>query len=259
MAVTEPVVELVNERGTARCLLVCDHASPRIPAEMMRRGFTLPDLDAHFLWDPGARDLALALSRRMDAPLVCSTVSRLVIDCNRNPEAGDLIPSACAGIAIPANRDLSRKEVAFRIAAYHEPYHAAIDAAMAARSGSCLAIVAVHSFTPGMEGAARPWHIGVLFDRDRRIADPLLAGLRRDHQITVGENQPYSPADGVYYTLGRHAQDRGLGSVMLELRNDVIETERQGGEWADRLALLLDTALADLAAGESVGLSKRTG
>jgi predicted N-formylglutamate amidohydrolase len=136
---------------------------------------------------------------------------------------------------------LSAEERARRIDLIHAPYHAVIDALLARRQAARLptALIAIHSYTPVYFGKARPWQVGILFDDDRRLADLLIAELKTDRGLTVGINQPYSPADGVYYTLSRHAGPRGHAAAMIEIRNDEIGDEAGERGWADRLANIL--------------------
>jgi predicted N-formylglutamate amidohydrolase len=219
-------------------VILCDHASNRIPEAYQSFGFAEEALQTHIAWDPGALAVARLLSARLDAPLFWPDASRLIIDCNRAADAPSLIVTESEGRPVPANRGLSEQERSRRLANIHAPYHAAIDTCLARRmaEGRPTALIAVHSFTPVYFGKARPWQIGILFDDDRRLADPLISGLKVDPTLTVGINQPYSPADGVYYTLSRHAGPRGLTAAMIEIRNDEIGNEAGERVWADRLA-----------------------
>ena len=151
------------------------------------------------------------MAAALDAVLVQSCVSRLVIDCNRPLDAPDLIPAVSETTEIPGNRNLGADERARRIALAHAPFHEAIDDVVAERlkAGRQTRIVSVHSFTPIYKGVRRPWHIGIIHDDDRRLAEPLIEALKA-MSVTVGVNEPYSPADRVYYTLERHARSRGL-------------------------------------------------
>ena len=219
-------------------MILCDHASNRIPEAYQSFGFAEDALQTHIAWDPGALAVARLLSAKLDAPLFWPDASRLIIDCNRAADAPSLIVTESEGRPVPANRGLSEEERSRRLANIHAPYHDAIDACLARRmaEGRPTALIAIHSFTPVYFGKARPWQIGILFDDDRRLADPLISGLKADPTLTVGINQPYSPADGVYYTLSRHAGPRGLPAAMIEIRNDEIGDEAGELSWADRLA-----------------------
>ena len=181
------------------------------------------------------------LAAALDAPLVAGCVSRLVIDLNRATDAPDLIVTRSESIAVPGNEGLGEADRARRIRTVHEPYHAAIEALIGRRlvDGLPTALVAIHSFTAVYNGRSRPWEIGILFDRDRVLADRLLDGLRAEDGLVVGVNEPYSPADGVYHTLSTHGERSGLRTVMIEIRNDVIRSETEQTRWADRLARIL--------------------
>jgi predicted N-formylglutamate amidohydrolase len=235
----KPVV-VENARGGARFVVLCDHAANFIPPEYADLGLGPKERAAHIAWDPGALPVSRSLSRALDAPLVFTTVSRLVIDCNRPLDAPDLIAETSEDTPVPGNRSLPQVERRRRIAAVHDVYHDAIDELIEARlaAGRPTALVAIHSFTPIYRRVARPWPVGVIFDRDRSLSDPLIDALRGEG-LTVGVNEPYSPADRVYYTLERHAGTRGLPSVMIEIRNDLIAGPAGQAEWSARLARAL--------------------
>ncbi len=236
----EPV-EVFNPRGAGPYVLVCDHASNHVPRDYGTLGLPAEALEAHIAWDPGAAPVARAMARALDAVLVSSTISRLIVDCNRPLDAPDLMPVVSETTAIPANRDLTAQERARRIALAHAPFHAAIDAVVEARlaAGQQTHIVSVHSFTPVYRGVARPWHVGILHDDDERLSRPMIAALAAVEGVTVGDNQPYAPADRVYYTLERHARSRELPCAMIEIRNDAIADAAGQDLWAARLATIL--------------------
>jgi predicted N-formylglutamate amidohydrolase len=237
-----------NPDGAGPFVIVCDHASNCIPEDYTSFGFAEDALQTHIAWDPGALAVARFLSARLDAPLFWPDASRLIIDCNRAADASSLIVTESEGRKVEANFGLSEDERARRLARIHAPYHAAIDTCLTRRmaAGRPTALIAIHSFTPVYFGKARPWQIGILFDDDRRLADLLIRELKIDPALTIGINQPYSPADGVYYTLSRHAGPRGLPAVMIEIRNDEIGDEAGQRGWADRLADILFAATPGL-------------
>jgi predicted N-formylglutamate amidohydrolase len=247
----EPVV-IENADGSGPFVIVCDHASNRIPEQYASLGYDADALKTHIAWDPGALAVARLLSAALDAPLLWPDVSRLVIDCNRPAEASSLIVVESEGRPVSANRGLSDEERNRRLASIHTPYHDAIDACLSRRRavGLPTTLIAIHSFTPVFLGNARPWQVGIVFDDDRRVADGLISGLRADPALTVGINEPYSPADQVYYTVARHAGSWDLPAAMIEIRNDEIADEAGQRAWADRLAGLL-TATARSLAGAS--------
>lgn len=232
-----------NADGRGSIVVLCDHASNRLPPRYGMLGLSSADLERHIAWDPGALGVARALARRLDSVLAFSTVSRLVIDCNRDPSAIDSITTIGETTPIPGNSAVDEQERARRVRDAYEPFHAAASSAIErAASRGPVAVVSVHSFTPVFKGVARPWHVGILFDRDERLARPLLAQLSCEKGLVVGANEPYSPKDRVYHTLDRHAQRRGLPSVMIEIRNDLIETTDAQDAWGARLAEALGPA-----------------
>jgi predicted N-formylglutamate amidohydrolase len=243
-----PIV-VENAEGAGPFVILCDHASNRIPEEFASFGFDPALLETHIAWDPGALGVARHLSARLDAPLVWPDASRILIDCNRALDASSLIVMDTEKGTVAANRGLSEEERARRIDMIHAPYHAAIDACLKRRAdrGRSTALVAIHSFTPVFFGRSRPWHVGVVFGEDRRLADMLIRALAADPTLTVGINEPYSPADNVYYTVERHARVGRLPACMIEIRNDEIGDETGQRRWADRLASILVAAERNLA------------
>jgi len=229
--------ECLRPAGEAPLLILCDHASNRIPAELGDLGVPRDALDSHIAIDIGAAETARRLSDRLDAPAVLATVSRLVVDLNRNPETQDPIPASSDGVAIPGNRDLSDEQRQARLAAYFHPYHAACESrlrAMIAR-GLRPIVVGLHSFTPVMNGERRPWEIGFLYDRDPRLFEAMRPMLERRWGFTVGDNEPYSGAE-LYYTMKRHGEAHGLMQATIEIRQDLIAKPDGQARWAGILA-----------------------
>lgn len=237
-----------NADGTAPFIIVCDHASNAIPARFANLGLTEQERADHIAWDPGALAVSRHLSKLAGAPLFRSTVSRLMLDCNRPETSATLIPDVSETTVIPGNTNLSAEERAERIAEFHRPYHDGltqfVDEQLARRHGKPLAVVAIHTFTPVYKGERRDLEIGVLFDKDTRLALPMLDDLKSLPGVDARANEPYSPADEVYYTLDRHAVARGLANVMIEIRNDTIPGEAEANIWAKRLKTAIDHALA---------------
>jgi len=228
-----------------RWLITCDHAGNHVPDNVGGGSLGLPDADMarHIAWDPGAAGVARALGRLLDAPVVGCNISRLVIDPNRGEDDPTLLMRLYDGSVIPANRDADANERARRLDAYYRPYHATL-ARLAARRDDTV-ICSVHTFTPQLRGRApRPWHIGVLSAHDRRLVDPVLTHLRAQPDLCVGDNVPYVghfPGDAI----DRHALRHGRLNVLLEIRNDLIESLPDQEHWAARLASALDAGLAD--------------
>ncbi|SCZ04918.1 N-formylglutamate amidohydrolase [Microvirga guangxiensis] len=237
----EPVALVENPQGRSPILLICEHASRYLPDRYGTLGLNPEQLESHIAWDPGALGVAKELSRLLDAPLVHATVSRLVLDLNRDPSAPDSIWTLSERTSIPGNLNLDRDERAHRVREVYEAFHGAVDALIEprVRAGQTRSVVSIHSFTPVYRDEARPWHIGLIHDQDARFALSVEAGLRKDPELVVGMNEPYSPADRVFHTLERHAVQRGLAPLMIEIRNDLIRTQDGQASWAQRLAPLL--------------------
>jgi predicted N-formylglutamate amidohydrolase len=247
----QTAVEIENVAGKGHLIIVCDHASNFIPERLFNLGLSKPDLDRHIAWDPGALGVSRSLSRHLDAPMVAGRVSRLVIDCNRDPSMFDSVPSLSEETSIPGNAALSDLERRRRVDEIYAPFHAALDQLVSARlRNGPLALVAIHSFTPVYKGQKRPWHVGILFDRDIRLAAPLMETLGSDRGLRIGRNEPYSPHDRVYHTLDRHGQVRGLPNVMVEIRNDLVATAEAQEAWGVVLASAIARALPGALATE---------
>ncbi|MBM3519070.1 MAG: N-formylglutamate amidohydrolase [Alphaproteobacteria bacterium] len=239
-------VEVVNAGGACRILLTCDHASNRLPARLGDLGLSDSDRVRHIAWDGGIAEVARLLASRLDAPLILSGYSRLVIDCNRPLAASDSIPRISETTPIPGNHSVSAAEAAARAATFFWPYHDALDVLLRARIrrvGVPL-YVALHSFTPVYKGLARPWHVGVTYRYDRRLAALLLAALRREAALCVGENQPYPVELKSDYSVPVHGERRGLPCALIEVRQDLLAEPAGVVAWAERLAVAV-RAVAD--------------
>ena len=231
------------DRG-GRWVVTCDHASNRVPDSVAGGDLGLPpaDMARHIAYDVGAEGVALALGEALNAPVAASTFSRLVIDPNRGEDDPTLIMQLYDGSIIPANRGITPDEIERRLNLFHRPYHRAVSELLAARADPL--IISVHSFTRQFVGRPpRPWHVGVLYAEDRRLAMPLIDRLVVEGNLCVGDNQPYSghlPGDA----LDRHGVQPGRKHVLIEVRNDLIETAAQQVEWGKRLARVLEDTLA---------------
>lgn len=238
-----PVARLVNPAGGSPLLLVCEHASCRIPEEFEQLGLSAELQSSHIAWDPGALQVARHLSVSMNARLVTSTVSRLVYDCNRPPEAPDAVPVRSERFDIPGNIGLSARQKADRARLYYEPFRDLLAEALLRQP---KAMATVHSFTPVYNGKNRDVEIGILHGSDRRLADQMLDTAGDHTELRVRRNEPYGEEDGVMHTLNVHAVGRGLLNVMLEIRNDLIASAQQQREIASMLTGWLSAALAAL-------------
>lgn len=246
-AADPPAARVLNGEGRADLLILCDHAAVAVPAALAGLGLDPRDLSRHIGWDIGAAEVAAALALAFGAPAVLSGYSRLVIDCNRDPTDPTSIAPVSDGVVVPGNQALSAVERLARAEACFWPYHRAIAAQLerAQTAGIAPALLSIHSFTPEMAGIARPWQIGILWDRDPRLPQPLLAGLRALSGLTVGENEPYSARDPEGFTLRHHAGPRGLPHVLIELRQDEIGTPDGVRHYAQLLEKVLRPILAE--------------
>lgn len=231
-----PPYTLYAEAGRSRYVLLGDHGGQRIPHALHALGLPQHELDRHIGWDIGIAAVARELSQRLDAFAIVQTYSRLVIDCNRPLSAATSIARVSDGTEIPGNQNLSAADANARAEAIFTPYHQRIAAELDARP-RCI-VASLHSFTPVMNGFARPWHAGVLYHRDPSFSLALKAALEREPGMVVGDNEPYAVSDATDYAIPVHAERRGLPHVELEIRQDLITHEAGQREWADRLARL---------------------
>lgn len=239
-----PPVRITNPLGMSRFLLIGDHAGNRVPARLQSLGIGKSDTTRHIAWDIGIAAVGEALSNALDAVFIHQAYSRLVIDCNRDAGAPDAIPPVSDGTAIPGNQLLSPIDRATRVAEIHAPYHAAIAAEVARRdaAGRDTILVSLHSFTPAMNGRARPWQIGVLHAGGQaRFARAVLQILEARSDLCVGDNEPYA-MDGIDYTIPRHAFPSGRSYVEIEIRQDLLVEPEQHRWWTDLLATVFCAA-----------------
>ena len=238
--------EVIEGDLASGLLIICDHASNAIPSEYGTLGLPQAELDRHIGYDIGCDALSRALAQRLRAPAIVSLFSRLLIDPNRGEDDPTLIMQISDGAIVPENANIDADERQRRLDRFYRPYHCGIEtligAAMA--TGRVPALLSIHSFTGSWKGWQRPWHAGILWDKDPRLAMPLLDRLCAEHSLRVGENEPYSGAlhnDTMY----RHGTQRGLAHALIEIRNDLIATPAGIQEWADRLEPILRDILQD--------------
>jgi predicted N-formylglutamate amidohydrolase len=242
-----PPFEVLHPDRPTPLLLVCDHASRAVPRALGDLGLTDAELRRHIGWDIGAAEVTRRLADLLDAGAVLCGYSRLVIDCNRAPADATSIPAESDGVVVPGNVRLDEVARDARIAACFTPYHEAIAARLAAFAARGVAPVlfSIHSFTPVMNGVERPWHVGILWNRDARVPVPLIAELAAaDPRRVVGDNQPYSAREPAGYTVRTHAESAGLPHAAVEIRQDLIDTPPGAAYWADALAAALKPILA---------------
>ena len=261
-------VSLVNPAGLAPILLVCEHASSYIPTALNDLGLSSEARYAHIAWDIGAADLAHALSRQLNAPLVTAGVSRLVYDCNRPLEDPSATPASSEVFDVPGNRALTPAQRRQRFDEIYLPFEQMIsqqvdklsqqlsEPAGIAAEWQLPLLVSVHSFTPVYHRVTRQAQIGLLHDEPdtspaghcqrSRLAETLNAAAgaaASGSALQVALNVPYSAADGVMHTLQVHARPRELDHVMIEVNNALIRDAESVEAVARQLSGLINLAL----------------
>ncbi len=242
-----------NLAGASGLLFVCEHGGKRFPERLGPLGLAPEHQEAHFVWDIGALELARSLSRAFDAPLLHQRYSRLLCDPNRRPDVPSYIPAEGEGVPVPGNRDLSDAERAQRTEEIWRPFHRAVAAELDRRcaQGRTRALVTVHSFTPRFHGVARPWEMGVLYDRDPALSPALYDAMARRLGDRAGRNEPYAVGPETDYTIPVHGEQRGLPCVEIEVRNDQLRDAAGVARWSETLAAGLREACA--AVGIEIG------
>jgi predicted N-formylglutamate amidohydrolase len=246
-----PPYRVLQAQGRSPYLLIADHAGQQVPQALAGLGLPQRELDRHIGWDIGIAGVTAELAQALDAFAIVQTYSRLVIDCNRPLAASGSIAEVSDGTVVPGNQGLDAAARAARASAIFTPYHARIATELDRRRDAGLAtiLIAMHSFTPTMAGASRPWHAGVLYQRDARFAQALLAELRAEPGLVVGDNQPYSVSDATDYAIPVHAEARGLAHVELEIRQDLIAGPAGQRQWVQRLLSMLNRLQAAFTPG----------
>jgi predicted N-formylglutamate amidohydrolase len=254
LAADEPApVTVTGPGGRSPFVIVADHAGNDLPRRLHRLGLADADLERHIAWDIGAGAVAGLIGEALDAVVIRQNYSRLVIDCNRRPGSQTSIVEVSEVTAVPGNIGLGKAETEARVREIFEPYHNRIAQELDGRrhAGRATALIAMHSFTPVFTRVARPWHVGVLYNRDPRFASILLDLLRSERGLVVGDNEPYSVTDASDYTIPVHGEQRHLHHVAIEIRQDLIADGAGQRRWADLLARLLPQAYR-LLGGESL-------
>ena len=241
-----PPATLINSEGCSGLVLVCDHASNRVPNALGDMGLSDDHFERHISYDIGAEAITRNLSAALDAPAVLAGYSRLVVDLNRPPGHPDGMPAVSDDTTVPGNQGLTPEDVAARLDTLFDPYHNLVRQAMSARwtEDRAPALFSVHSFTPRMAGGSkRPWDVGVLWNRDPRIARPLIAALH-DEGLDVGDNLPYSGRD-LAYTLNVHGAASGLANCVIEINQDQVADPEGVQRWSDMLIRALKSLIED--------------
>lgn len=242
-----PAVDVINPEGAAPVVLVCEHFSDHIPAELSDLGLSDEARQSHAAWDIGAADMAREMARLLDAPLVAAGVSRLVYDLNRPLESNSAIPEKSEIFDVPGNLGLSEADRRDRFEKLHVPFHAQLSdtvAAQQARCGAPVALITVHTFTRVYNGQERSVEIGYLFHSNGSLARAALDAESGIGQYKAALNEPYAPTDGVTHTLRTQGEDKGLSALMIEVRNDLVDTPDAARDMAAHLVKLLSSALA---------------
>lgn len=229
-------LEIVGAENTFPIVLVCDHATNRIPRSLGTLGLDSEQLLSHIAWDPGAALLARKLSAKLNATLILSNYSRLVIDCNRAPGQADSIPEQSAGIEIPGNKDLSAQDAQQRRQQLFDPYQNAIRDLIESRNSGNTRLLSIHSFTPVLNNQQRPWSLGVCYDHSRKWASKMLRELSMHTEDLIGDNQPYEVESDIDYTIPVQGDQRGIPSLMLEVRQDKLQDDLAVQRWCNLIA-----------------------
>lgn len=252
LAPDEPApVTVLREGGASDVFLTADHAGRLIPRSLRQLGVPDAEMARHIAWDIGIEGVTRQLSARLDATAVIQAYSRLVIDCNRDPSWPTAMPAVSEYTPIPGNEHLTEADRSARVAAIFTPYHDRVTALLDARqaAGRRTVLVAMHSYTPSFKGERRDMQVGVLYNKDVRMAAIMLDLLRAEGDLIVGDNAPYAITEASDYGIPTHGEKRGLSHVEIEIRQDLIADPAGQTAWADRFARLLPLAVARLGAG----------
>ena len=242
-----PPFTTYNDHGKAAVLMVADHASPYFPAAMNQLGLADWVLERHVACDLGSAMLARYLADKLDAQLILAGFSRLIVDPNRKLNDPTAFPEISDGIAIPGNIDLDDHQKALRIQSFFKPYHDAITTRLEqfAEQAIVPVFISVHTCTPVFDRIVRPWHIGIMWDQDPRVAVPLIEHFNQIEDVCIGDNEPYSGRHPHDFTIDYHAEPAGLPHMGIEVRQDLVEDAEGAGHWAGVLADGLSDILRD--------------
>lgn len=239
---SEKVFRLVNpdQVGDTSFIVLCDHASNQLPKEFGSLGLSSQEFDRHIAYDLGAEPLTCILANHLKAPAFLTSFSRLLIDCNRGKDDPTLVSCLSDGTIVPGNIQLTSASLNQRIELFYNPYHQAIEAAINQTLSKNIvpALISIHTFTPQWRGKRRPWHVGILWDKDPRLAQPLMKELEKLPDFIVGNNEPYRGwlrGD----TLWQHGTQRGIPHVLIEIRQDLLTNKTSVQKWGDYLSSIL--------------------
>jgi predicted N-formylglutamate amidohydrolase len=254
-----PPFTILNAPGAAPAVLLCDHTSNAIPAALGDLGLDEAARSRHIAWDIGAAEVTRHLTEILDAPAALSGFSRLVVDCNRAHDDPTAMRQISDGTIVPGNRGLDATARALRAESCYWRYHRAVTGLIddVAARGVTPAVISIHTCTPVIKEFERPWHIGVLSNHDRRMADLLIAELAGDSTLCVGDNQPYSGLDPHGYTIETHALPHGRPNVLLEIRQDLVDTHHGARHWAELVGQALANVMAQPEIARAIGADVR--
>ena len=247
---TSETCRVIAGRADVGFILLCDHAGNEFPPDYGTLGLPAAELERHIAYDIGARAVVESLARELEAPAILSRYSRLLIDLNRGADDPTLIMRLSDGAIVPGNRHLTDAERDKRISLYWQPYHQAVDRVIdrCIAAGKPPALVSIHSFTEAWKGTPRPWHTGILWDTDPRLAVPLLTHLARDRSLVVGDNEPYT-GKLIGDCMWQHGTERGLAHAIIEIRQDLIRHEDGQRDWTQKLATVIRNIVSDSSVG----------
>ena len=236
-------VTVTNEDGTSPFIIVCDHAGKYLPRRLQMLGLPESECERHIAWDIGAGAVSRLIGNGLGAVVIRQNYSRLAIDCNRMPGSETSIVELSELTTVPGNIGLSKPQIEARVREIFQPYHDRIAANwIGGDKPAPTVLVAMHSFAPVFDAFARPWHVGMLYNRDRRFANVLVNLLRREQGLAVGDNEPYRVTDESDYTIPVHGEQRHLPHVLIEIRQDLIADEAGQRRRADLFTRLLPKA-----------------
>ncbi len=242
---SEKMVEIINPDATSDVLLICEHASNHIPSKFNGLGLSEETINSHAAWDIGAFYVAKIMSKLLDATVIAPRFSRLLYDCNRPPSSPTAMPVKSEIYDISGNVNLSKVEKNRRVKEFYLPYSNALNNLLFERTEASRLpiIVTIHSFTPTYHGKRREVEVGVIHDKDSRLAEIFLKICKDDSNLICQVNAPYGQEDGVTHTLSEYAVAKGLHNIMVEIKNDLITEDKGQYEMAEFLASCLKLAL----------------
>lgn len=239
-------IDLVNPDSDHPLLLVCEHAGQAVPQALHGLGLKGVEIQSHVGWDIGAEAVTRKMAQTLGAPAAIQRYSRLVIDCNRPPDAVDAMPAHNHGITVPGNQDLDAADRKARVDEIFIPFHAAVDALFASHPRRI--VLSIHSFTPFLAGVQRLWDVGFLFRKDTATSTRLSQFIRESNpDLTIGMNQPYQIEDASDWFVPKHGEARDIPHSLIEIRNDLIRDDTGQSIWAEIIVTAAERYLKDTA------------